>query len=99
MRARSAARNTGSLGTGERGPRYVVVGRPGPWLATIADRRTGVAELWSRSLRGGRGRQSRRGEPIFCAECGREIIGPFYRRSDRHPPRIRLCPPCVDGEG
>ncbi len=63
-------------------PPYVVVARPGPGLATIADRRDGTTRLWSRSFRRGQGRHSRHGRSIGCANCGRAIVGPFY-----HPPQ------------
>jgi hypothetical protein len=80
------------------GPRYVVVDRPGPWLVIVADRHTGKTELWSRSLRGGTGRHSRHGAPIPCASCGREIVGPFYRRTHAPAPTTaHLCLACVEG--
>lgn len=80
--------------------RYVVVERPGPWLATVHDRQTGKTERWSRSLRAGPGRHSRHGAPIPCANCGQEIVGPFYRRTHRPAPHTaHLCLACVDGDG
>jgi hypothetical protein len=76
-------------------PRYLVLARPGPGLATITDRRDGTTRRWSRSL--GRGQGNRRGRR--CAACARALQGGFYR-----PPQIlpaideRLCVACVEGD-
>ncbi len=79
-------------------PPYVVENRPGSGLATITDRRTGQVALWSRSLRGGSGRHSRRGRHTTCANCGREIVGPFYKPPQRPGPiAAYLCLACVEG--
>ncbi len=80
-------------------PPYVVEAHPGPALATIADRRDGTTRLWSRSFRGGQGWHSRHGRPVGCANCGRAIVGPFYRPPQRLPTIAdRLCVSCVEGE-
>lgn len=38
-------------------PPYQVIGRPGPGLATITDRRTGATVLWARTLASGPGEE------------------------------------------
>ena len=75
--------------------RFVVVARPGPGLATIADRRDGAAHLWSRSH--GRGQGNRRGRR--CAACGGSLGDGVYRPL----PLLltgadRLCVACVEGD-
>lgn len=77
-------------------PRYAVVERPGPGLALIADRRTGAIALWSRSLRGGQGRHSL-GRHTACANCGRDLLGPFYKLPEqKRAIPARLCLACVE---
>lgn len=76
--------------------RYVVVARPGPGLAAIADRQDGTLRQWSRSHERGQGNNRRR----RCAACDRPLHGGFYR-----PPQVRpaidarLCVACVEGAG
>jgi len=43
-------------------PPYQVIGRPGPGLATITDRRTGATVLWARTLASGPGEEP--GPPV-----------------------------------
>lgn len=87
------------MGATSSEPPYQVMDRPGPGLVTITDRRDGTTRLWARSFRGGQGRHSRHGRTIGCANCGRPIVGPFYRPPQRIPLIAdRLCVPCVEGE-
>ena len=89
----------GATAGAEGGPRYRVIGRPGPWLAAITDRRTGATDLWTRTLRGGQGRHSH-GRHVTCANCGQDLFGPFYRPQQRKEPiAARLCLACVEGDG
>ncbi len=79
-------------------PPYAVVARPGPGLATIADRRDGTTRLWSRSLRSGVVRGGAPRAP--CANCGADLRrANFYKPPKTSASRDRLCLACVEGDG
>jgi len=79
-------------------PSYQVVARPGPGLATIADRRDGTTRLWSRTLRRSQGTIAMYAQRT-CAICGGGLRGGFYKPPQRVPAILdRLCLACVEGD-
>ncbi len=79
-------------------PPYIVVGSPGPGLATIIDTRDRTVGLWSRTFgKARRGGARDRDGALPCAICGTPLRGGYYRPPNRwHPIRDRLCLACVE---